>query len=524
MRRRLLAFTVAAVVLSCSPLPAQTPDAARLKEEAFRHIDTNADRLGRISDAVFSYAEIGFQEVNTVELLTRTLEEAGFEVERGVAQMPTAYRARYGSGEPVIGLMADFDCIPGASQMPAVLTHSPVVDGAPGHGEGHNTNPPTVIGAALAIKDLIDRYQLSGTVVVYGGPAEELVASRGYMVNAGLFEGVDAMLDAHIGSGFGTSYGLNNLGIASVQWTFTGVPGHGARPWTAQSALDGVELMNDGMNQLREHLRLDMRFHYVITNGGEQPNVVPETATVWYYFRERSYAELVKLLEKARQVARSAADMSFTTVSERVLSGSWPLNGNESLARVLDDNIQLVGMPDWSADDEAFAKVFQQAMGRDAVGLTTEVSPLRESVQRSSSSDVGDVTWNVPYARLQFPSQIAAPVSNHHWSAAIVPATPVAHKGIVVGAKAIAGTIVDLFTEPAHMPAIRADFERDTAGITWTSLIPPGTEPPTFLNTEKMERFRPLIEPFHYDPESPKTLLEEWGVTYPPPAPGGSDR
>jgi aminobenzoyl-glutamate utilization protein B len=517
-RRFILPFLAVAIPGFVQPLSAQVPSAGQLKAEAYALIDANGDRLGRISDAIFSYAEIGFQEVNTVKLLTETLEEAGFRVERGVAQMPTAYRATYGSGSPVIGLMADYDCVPGASQWPAALTHSPIVQGAPGHGEGHNTNPPTTIGAALALKTLIDKYDLPGTVVVYGGPAEEVVASRGYMVNAGLFEGVDAAMDAHIGSSFGTSYGLNNLAIVSVQWTFTGVQGHGARPWTAKSALDAVELMNAGMNYLREHLALDMRFHYVIPGGGDQPNVVPAEATVWYYFRQTSYEDLVELLERARLVAQGATLMTGTTVSERILSGSWPFNGNKSLAELLQSNAEAVGMPDWSPEDVAFAEAFQHAMGKeDITGLPTEVSPIVRSVQRSSSSDVGDITWNVPYVRLRFPAQIEGTLGGHHWSAAIVPATPVAHKGIVVGAKALAGTVVDLFTDPQHLQTIKADFARDTEGVTWTSLIPPGTEPPTFLNTEKMARWRPLLEPYYYDPGSPQTLLEQWGIAYPPP-------
>lgn len=507
------------LVALCAPLRAQAVDAGRLKYEAFRIIDGKAERLGRLGDAIFSYSELGFHEVNTVKLLTGELEKAGFRVERRVAAMPTAYRATYGSGPPVIGLMADFDCVPGASQKPAVLRHAPVVDGAPGHGEGHNTNPPTVLGAALALKELIDRYGLQGTVIVYGGPAEEVVASRGYMVNAGLFKGVDAVIDAHISTEFGTSYGLNNLAILSVQWTFTGEQAHGARPWTGRSALDAVELMNAGMNWLREHLPLDMRFHYVITNGGEQPNVVPAEATVWYYFRQRSYPELVALLERARNVAKGAALMTGTTVSERILSGSWPLNGNRALAELLQQNVELVGMPRWSADDIAFAEAFQRAMGRQEItGLPTAVRPIQKDAQGSSSSDVGDVTWNVPYARLRFPAQIEGTLGGHHWSAAIAVATPLAHKGIAAGAKAIAGTVIDLFTDPAKVRTIKEDFARQIAGVTWESLIPPDAEPPTFLNAEKMAKWRPLLEPHYYDPDSPKTLLEEWGIPYPPSA------
>jgi aminobenzoyl-glutamate utilization protein B len=511
------AFGVAALVIQ--PIAGQGPDVARLKQEAFAAIDANADRLGRIGDAIFSYAEIGFQEVKTVALLGDTLEKAGFKVERGVAEMPTAYRATYGSGTPVIGLMADYDCVPGANQRPGVVSRSPMVAGAPGHGEGHNTNPPTVIGAALAIKSLIEQDKLAGTIVVYGGPAEEIVASRGYMVNAGLFKGVDAAMDAHVGSGFGTSYGLNNLAIVSVQWTFHGEAGHGATPWTGRSALKGVEVFNVSMNIEREHMPLEMRFHYVITNGGEQPNVIPEEATVWYYLRERDYPRLLQLLDRARRAAQGAAAATETTVTERILSGSWPVNGNRSLAELLQKNIAAVGMPQWTREDEQFAEAFQRAMRRPVTGLATAVEPIKKSAQGSSSSDVGDVTWNVPYARMQFPSNVAGTLGGHHWSAAIAVATPVAHKGIVVGAKALAGTVVDLLTDPSHLKAIKADFARDTAELPWKSIIPAGSRPPTFLNAGKMDRFRAELAKFYYDPASPKTLLEEWGIPYPPPLP-----
>jgi aminobenzoyl-glutamate utilization protein B len=366
MRNRHLALIALLVSsgMTARPVAGQTPDADRLKDEAFASIDARADRLGRMSDAIFSYAEIGFQEVNTIRLVTGVLESAGFRVERGVAKMPTAYRATYGSGSPVIGLMSDFDCVPGASQWPATLTHSPIVEGAPGHGEGHNTHQPVIIGAALAIKELLDKYNLPGTIVVYGGPAEEIVASRGYMVNAGLFDGVDVGMDVHIGSDLGSGYGLNNLANVSVQWTFKGVQGHGASPWTAKSALDAVELMNAGMNYLREHLPLDMRFHYVITVGGKQPNVVPAEATVWYYFRQTNYERLVALWERARLVAEGATLMTGTTVTERVLAGSWPITNNKSLAELVQSNVEKVGMPQWSADDIAFAEAFQRSSER----------------------------------------------------------------------------------------------------------------------------------------------------------------
>lgn len=513
---------IALAVLALAAVPtaraaAQLPDAATLKVEARASVDAHADRLGRIADAIFSYSELGFHEVKTVALVTKTLEDAGFRVERGLVGMPTAYRATYGSGSPVIGLMADYDCIPGASQKPGVLEHDPVVAEGPGHGEGHNTNPPTVMGAAIAMKELMAKYHIPGTLVVFGGPAEELGQSRGYMVKGGLFDGVDAVMDAHIGTRFGTSYGLSNLAIASVQWTFHGQEAHSATsPWAGKSALDGVELMDAGMNYLREHLPLEMRFHYVITDGGEQPNVVPAKATVWYYLRHTDFAKLEDLLDKTRTVAQSAAAMSQTTVTEHILASSWPLNGNKELATLLQSNIEEVGMPHWSTADVAFAEAFQKAMGKDVVGLPTEVTPIRHLSQGSSSSDVGDVTWIVPYARLSFPSQVEGTLGNHHWSAAIAVATPVAHKGLVVGAKALAGTLVDLYTDPANLRRIKADFAQQVAGVQWRSLIPDGQEPPIEINADKMAKWAPLLAPHYYDPDSPKTFLEEWGVPYPP--------
>jgi aminobenzoyl-glutamate utilization protein B len=496
---------------------AQTPDVARLKQEASQAIEASADRLGRLSDAIYSYSELGFQEYDTVKLITAELEKHGFKVERGVAAMPTAFKATAGSGLPVIGLMADYDCVPGASQKPGVVTRDEIVPGAPGHGEGHNAGLPTVIGPAIAVKNLLAKYKLPGTVVVFGGPAEELLASRVYMINAGLFKGVDAMLDAHIGSTFGTSWGLNNLGIASIEWTFTGQQAHGASPWNGRSALDGVEAMNFGMNLLREHLPLEMRFHYVTSFGGNQPNVVPAEARVWYYFRQRSYEELMALVDKARVVAKAAAAMTFTTVDERVFSGSWPYNANRALSEVLDRNIQAVGMPAWSAEDKAFAAAFQQAMGAKPTGLATTPRANRGDAQGSSSNDAGDVTWNAPMARMSFPSQVAG-ATTHHWTAAVAPATPIAHKGIVVGAKALAGTLIDLFVVPSNLQTIRADFAKQMEGVTWTSIVPPGATPPTHLNLEAMAKFRPLIAKHHYDPDSPRTYLDELGVAYPPAA------
>ncbi len=517
------ALTVFASMQGLQAAELRAPETTQqLKEEAFVVVDQNAEQMGKISDAIYSFSEIGFQEYKTIALVEETLSAAGFVVETGVADMPTAYMASYGSGEPVIGLMSDFDGVPGTSQNPVALAHEPLIEGAPGHGEGHNTHQPTLIGAALAFKAIKDNYDLPGTLIVYGGPAEELLASRGYMVKAGLFEGVDAVLDVHVGTEFGTSWGLNNFANATAQWTFNGRQAHGARPYQGRSALDGVALMNVGVNMMREHgyEPQDARIHYVITDGGTQPNVVPGTATVWYYFRAKSPEIVQSMLDWTTDIADGSALSTHTSVTRRIMSASWPVNGNKELAALLQKNIELVGMPEWSADDIAFAEAYQKSMGAEIVGLPTEVEPLQMSTQGSSTSDAGDISWNVPYVRMYVPAKPEGALAGHHWSAGIGPATPIAHKGIAAGSKALVASILDLMTDPAALDIIAADFEVQLSQWpAWSSLIPDGAMPPTHLNTDEMARYRAALADFEYDPASEESYLEFLGVDYPPEAP-----
>jgi len=520
------AFGAAFLLLGQVSVALGAPSAAQLKREAFAVVDTNADRMGRLNDAIFSYSEIGFQEVKTIALVRKTLESAGFTVQTGVAGMPTAYMARYGSGSPVIGLMSDYDGIPGGSQKPTSLVHDPFVPGGPGHGEGHNTHQPTLMGAAIAMKEIKDKFRLPGTIVVYGGPAEELVASRGYMTNAGLFKDIDALMDVHVSDKFGVTYGLNNFANVSVQWSFKGATAHSAgNPWRGRSALDGVELMDAGVNAMREHGYNpdDARVHYVIPDGGKQPNVVPEQASVWYYIRAKSPELVQQILDWTREIAQSAATETHTQVTERILAGAWPFNGNEALARVVDKNIQLVGMPKWSADDVAFVRAYQTSMGAKVEGLPTKPEALAADRQGSSTSDAGDISWNVPYVRMWIPTRSSGALAGHHWSSAIGVATPVAHKGIAAGSKALVASMIDLYTDPALLAGIKKDFAAQLARYPkWKSFIPAGATPPTYLNVEEMATYRAALEKFEYDPESGKTYFEFLGLKYPPAVPSSA--
>ena len=297
---------------------AQAPPSARLdgyKQETAGRVDEMAKLAQEMVDSVFSFSELGFQEVETSRYLTGMLEKNGFSIRRGVAGMPTAWVATWGSGRPVIALGSDIDGIPQASQKPGVSGHSPLIEGAPGHGEGHNTGVPLNIIAALAVKRIMERDKLPGTLVLWPGVAEELLASKAWFVREGVFKDVDVCLFAHVGSNFDVAWGSTSAtGLVSVQYTFSGETAHSAgAPDRGRSALDAVELMNAAWNFKREHLRIQQRSHYVITDGGDQPNVVPARATVWYYFRETDYPHIKEMWDFGNKMAEGASLMTGTT-------------------------------------------------------------------------------------------------------------------------------------------------------------------------------------------------------------------
>ena len=365
----------------------------------------------QMTDMVFSFGELGFQEVETSKYLTGILEQHGFTVERGVAGMPTAWTARWGSGKPVIALGSDIDDIPQASQKPGVAYHDPIVAGAPGHGEGHNSGLPLQITAALALKRVMEREKLSGTLVLWPGVAEELLAGKAYLVRAGVFKDVDACIFAHVSDGLGVRWGeaTASSGLLSIEYTFTGETAHSAgAPWRGRSALDAVELMNVGWNFRREHLRLQHRSHYVITSGGDQPNVVPRNASVWYFLRETDYARIVELRGIADRMAQGAALMTNTEVTSRVIGSAWPQHFNRPIAEAMYTNIRAVGLPQWDEADQTLARAAQKELGQPQNGLATEIGPLTGAVTATDnygggSDDIGDVPWTVPTVTIRYP-------------------------------------------------------------------------------------------------------------------------
>jgi aminobenzoyl-glutamate utilization protein B len=520
----LLGLTLAtSFVQAQAPAPSPVPRLDAYKQETSGRVDEMAKLAQEMVDSVFSFAELGFQEVETSRYLTAMLEKNGFSVRRGVAGMPTAWVATWGSGKPVIALGSDIDGIPQASQKPGVSGHSPIIEGAPGHGEGHNTGMPLNIIAALAVKRVMERDKLPGTLVLWPGVAEELLASKAWFVREGVFKDVDVCLFAHVGSNLDVSWGSTNAtGLVSIQYTFSGETAHSAgAPDRGRSALDAVELMNAAWNFKREHLRIQQRSHYVITDGGDQPNVVPARATVWYYFRETDYPHIKEMWDFGNKMAEGASLMTATTWTSQMVGTAWPQHFNKPVAEAMYANAQRVGLPQWSDDDQRLAKAVQKEAGSpNQNGLDSMLRPLQGPVREedkrgAGSDDIGDVSWVVPTVTLRYPANIPG-LPGHNWSSAIASATPIAHKGVVAGAKVQALTILDLLTRPDLVKEAWAYFnDVQTKDVKYTPLLDAKTPPPTWLNKETLERFRPELRKFYYDPSKYKTYLEQLGITYP---------
>jgi aminobenzoyl-glutamate utilization protein B len=527
---RAAAYALTLALLSAMPasMDAQQASAPGARTDAYkREVEASVDGMAKLAqemvDSVFSFSELAHQEVETSRYLTGVLERNGFTIQRGVAGIPTAWAATWGSGKPVIALGSDIDGIPQASQKPGIPYRDPLVAGAPGHGEGHNSGVPLNIVAALAVKKVMERDRLPGTLMLWPGVAEELLAAKSWFVREGLFKDVDVVLFSHVDSNLKVAWGSGSgNGLVSVEYTFEGETAHSAAaPWRGRSALDAVELMNAGWNFKREHLRLQQRSHYVITDGGDQPNVVPQRATVWYFFRETEYPLIKEMWDLGNTMAQGASLMTGTKWTSRIIGAAWPQHFNKPVAEAMYANIAKVGLPRWSDDDQAFAKALQKEIAApNQKGLDVELAkleePLKDEDKRGGGSDdIGDVSWTVPTISLRYPANIPG-LPGHNWANAIAMATPIAHKGVVAGAKVQAMTMVDLLTRPQLVTEAWSYFnDVQTKDTKYTPFIARDTPPPTWLNKEVADRFRPELQKFYYDPAKYRTYLEQLGITYP---------
>ena len=525
MRSIARAAVLAVAFLSLTPPPAHAQNLEELKDEVLGMVEARAKQVQEIVDMLFSFSELGMQEFETQRYLTGMLEEAGFDIELGVAGMPSAWTARWsnGSGSPVIALGSDVDGIPQSNQKPGVGYRDPVISMAPGHGEGHNSGQAVNIVAALAVKELMERDNISGTLLIWPGIAEEQLGSKAYFVRDGVFDGVDVNLFTHVSNNFGVSWGQSGgNALMSVQYRFAGETAHSAgAPWRGRSALDAVMLMAQAIEYKREHLRPAYRIHYIIVDGGDQPNVVPQTATIWFFFRERDYDGVMEIYQAANRMAEGAALMTDTQIDTIMTVGSaWSRHFSRPVAEATYANVEHVGLPEWDEDDITLAKGIQRELGSTETGLATQIRGLSGPVDLSrslggGSDDIGDISWNMPTVTLRYPSNVSG-TPGHNWANGIAMATPIAHKGAVAGAKVQARTLLDLLLSE-DLVAEAWDYFNNVQQeeMTYTPFITPEDQPAIWLNADIMARWKPELQKYYYDPSRYGSYLEQLGIEYP---------
>jgi len=450
------------------------------KAGALAWLDSNAAALGRVNRNIWTWAETGLEEVKSSKELQDLLRANGFAVEAGVAGMPTAFVASYGTGRPVIGILAEYDALPGLSQdaSPERTGRAGVMAG---HGCGHSVFGTGSTGAAIAIKQALAAGTIKGTVKLFGTPAEETGIGKTYMLREGLFKDVDTILSWHAGDTTAASWDYSKA-IISVKFRFEGLPAHASTsPHQGRSALDAVELMNIGVNFMREHVKEDTRIHYVITNGGGQPNVVPPNAEVWYYLRANKHTDVEEYYVWMQEIARAAAAMSRTKLIEaRVDSDMHEVLPNRTLVEVIQKNLELVGPPVFDDREKAFARATQKDLKpAPALALAERVEPLLSGPphQGLHSTDVGDLTWFFPVGQLTAATHTyGAP--GHSWQIVACTGTSIGEKGMMVAAKALAASAIDLYRSPDILQRAREDHKKMMTGQKYMTLIPEGQKAP----------------------------------------------
>lgn len=447
------------------------------KQAVINSVEAHKEALIEISDRIWALAETALEEEQSSKLLSDYAEANGFRIERGVAGMPTAFIASYGSGEPVIGILGEFDALPGVSQK-AKPTKDPLEEGAAGHGCGHNLFGAGSLGAAIAVKELMEDGQLQGTIRYYGTPAEEKYFGKLYFARAGLFDDLDVCLDWHPSA---TTKADVQSSKALVDYIveFRGQAAHASLdPWNGRSAVDGLELYTTGLNYLREHLEPTVRIHYHIQHGGDVVNVVPDYARVWTRVRDSKRMTMEKIWKRTEQIAKGAALMADVDYEITLVSGLHEVIPNRTGGAVLQENLEKLGAIEYTEEEIAFAKGIQEATGKEPVGMDSNIGPLEETLEhpQGASSDVGDVSWVVPEIRL---GVTTAPTGTpwHSWAVVACGGMSIGHKGLVYAAKALGTTMVDLFEDPALIKAIQKEFKERKGNMTYEAILPEGPPP-----------------------------------------------
>jgi aminobenzoyl-glutamate utilization protein B len=478
MKKRYLGIA-AGCVLSVTTLFAQknAPKPNPLKQAIQQTIDSRFAAMTELSDQIWAFEEIAFQEFKSSAALSAYAEELGFKVTRGVGEIPTAFVAEYGSGSPIIGIMGEFDGLPGLSQN-KVPYKSPLHQDAPGHGCGHNLFGVASLSAAGAIKDLIAEGKIKGTIRFYGTPAEEKYFGKLWMLRAGLMDDVDIMMDWHPAAETKTAV---QKGLALVDFIveFNGQAAHASSdPWNGRSASDALELYANGINYYREHIKPTVRIHYHIQDGGQVVNVVPDYSRIWVRVRDSSRDGLMPVWKQVEKMAEGAAILANVDYKVTLVSGIHEILVNRTGSAVLQKNLETLGPITYTEAEQDFAKKIQEATGKPQIGVSSEIQPMEETEEHSmgGSTDVGDVSWVVPTIRL---SATTAPNGTpwHSWAVVASGGMSIGHKGMGYAAKALALTMVDLYQNENLRNEIQAEFKTKKGDYVYKGIIPDGPPP-----------------------------------------------
>jgi aminobenzoyl-glutamate utilization protein B len=480
-----------------------------LKKDAWEWISANEKRIIEGSDTVWRLAELGLVEEKSSKFLASILDENGFSVEMGVADMPTAFVATYGKGQPTIGFMGEYDALPGLSQKP-VPYQDPIEEGAPGHGCGHNIHGMTGVMGAIATRVVMEKHGLKGTLKFFGTPAEETYSGKVFMVRAGCFDGVDAVFSHHPSSfnvaGLGSSLAMN-----SVKFHFYGKTAHAAAtPYAGRSALDAVELMDVGVNFMREHVVPEARVHYVIEKGGMQPNVVPDYARTWYYVRAPEREQVNHIYDWVLKIAEGAALMTQTELKVEFIEGLSNVMPSEGMSEVVTANMRQIGAPEYTEEELKFAEDMSTTVTREAkrellratkrpgweqliednVHIDKEIhDPWDKGIVWPGSTDVGDVSWIAP--AMEFSTATTTlEAAGHDWRFAACCGMSIGHKSLIFATKVIAGSAVDLITKPEVLKKIKDEYAERMKGRKYVCPIPEEIKPPLEIAREQASKQR----------------------------------
>lgn len=452
-------------------------DMESIKTRAVESIDSQSGQLIELSDQIWAFAETALREYQSSAVLKEYAESQGFEVTGGVAGMPTAFTARYGTGRPVIGIMGEYDALPGLSQQ-ASAVKSPFIERAAGHGCGHNLLGAASLGAAVAIKQLIATGSLQGTVIFFGTPAEESVGGKTYMIREGLFDDVDVALAWHPDFMIKADT-ASSQAMVEIRIQFKGQAAHAAYdPWNGRSALDALELTTFAINQLREHVKPSVRMHYTITDGGNVPNVIPEHAGLWLWLRDSTHDGVNELIGRARKIVEGAAIATDTTGELKVTTGDYEMLSNIAGARLIQRNFEWLGPLQFDQSEIDFAHELQKATGKEQLGMNTTAEPFDDNPgdPEGGSTDVANVSWTVPTLHLLVAT---APIATpwHAWPVVAAGGMSIGHKGMLYAAKSLAATMVDLYMDADARAAIRTEWLEDKGGRVYKPFLADGPPP-----------------------------------------------